>query len=242
MQLLLLTLFWFSSAEKAAESLKDQPLKFLEHPPQYAVALPGDSVYLSCKTNQPSADESIRWLHNGTLLSSAGGRRLSIKLDQTRFERQLGEYRCVAGSADDGRFLASLPAQLSVARLGEFPPQLGAFASVIEAFEGNDVVMDCLPPDSNPPAFVQFYKDGLMVGADSSYEVLNGETLLIKNVGKIHEGMYGCSATNHISGQKKVSERRWRLRVTRPKHHEKSRLTYRPKERYQVSQKFNMRT
>ena len=51
--------------------------------------------------------------------------------------------------------MASLPASLALAELGDFIP---ARDDAVEAFVGNDVVIDCTVPDSNPPAFVQFYK------------------------------------------------------------------------------------
>ena len=50
---------------------------------------------------------------------------------------------------------ASLPASLAIAQLGDFAPERD---DAVEAFVGNDVVIDCSVPDSNPPAFVQFYK------------------------------------------------------------------------------------
>ena len=68
-----------------------------------------------------------------------------------------GDYQCVSGGVSGrGRALfASLPASLAVAQLGDFAPERD---DAVEAFVGNDVVIDCSVPDSNPPAFVQFYK------------------------------------------------------------------------------------
>ena len=40
---------------------------FVEHP-QFAVALPGESVFFDCKTNSGAGDEAIRWLHDGELI------------------------------------------------------------------------------------------------------------------------------------------------------------------------------
>ena len=40
---------------------------FVEHP-QFAVALPGESVFFDCKTNSDAGDEAIRWLHDGELI------------------------------------------------------------------------------------------------------------------------------------------------------------------------------
>ena len=65
-----------------------------------------------------------------------------------------GDYQCVS-SVSRRRAFASLPASLAIAQLGDFAPERD---DSIEAFVGNDVVIDCRVPDSNPPAFVQFYK------------------------------------------------------------------------------------
>ena len=51
--------------------------------------------------------------------------------------------------------MASLPASLAIAELADFVPDRDR---TVEAFVGNDVVIACSVPDSNPPAFVQFYK------------------------------------------------------------------------------------
>ncbi len=79
---------------------------------------------------------------------------------------------------------------------------------------GNDLALDCLVPPSDPPALVQFYKDGEALsgveeeeeeGEDRGggrLEVLNGgETLLVRDVGRGDAGKYTCGATNQITSQ-----------------------------------------
>ena len=67
-----------------------------------------------------------------------------------------GDYQCVSsGGVSRRRAFASLPASLAIAEIDDFVPERD---SAIEAFVGNDVVIDCRVPPSNPPAFVQFYK------------------------------------------------------------------------------------
>ncbi len=39
---------------------------WFEETPQYSVALPGDSVFFSCRTNLPIAEENVTWVHNST--------------------------------------------------------------------------------------------------------------------------------------------------------------------------------
>ncbi len=82
---------------------------------------------------------------------------------------------------------------------------------------GNDLALDCLVPPSDPPALVQFYKDGEALsgvgeeeeeeeeedrGGGGRLEMLNGgETLLVRDVGRDDAGKYTCGATNHITSQ-----------------------------------------
>ena len=40
---------------------------FVEHP-QFAVALPGESVFFDCKTNSEAGDEAIRWMRDGEII------------------------------------------------------------------------------------------------------------------------------------------------------------------------------
>lgn len=104
------------------------------------------------------------------------------------------------------------------------------------------MVIDCNTPFSNPPAFVQFYKDGRLLlgdgeeegGGEGNAEILNGETLLIYDVQPENAGNYTCSASNHITNQKVMSKTYTVLKVKEPSKNEKSRLTFRPNEQYQV--------
>ena len=71
-----------------------------------------------------------------------------------------GVYQCVSATGASPaqrrrRTFASLPAALAIAQIGNFVPERD---ETLEAFVGNDVVVDCNVPESNPPAFVQFYK------------------------------------------------------------------------------------
>ena len=54
------------SNSQSASFAKQRPLStwFVEHP-QFAVALPGESVFFGCRTNSAEGDEAIRWLRDG---------------------------------------------------------------------------------------------------------------------------------------------------------------------------------
>ena len=60
----LLLLLWLGCAAGLEAGLGTW---FVEHP-QFAVALPGESVFFGCKTNSDAGDEAIRWLHDGKLI------------------------------------------------------------------------------------------------------------------------------------------------------------------------------
>jgi hypothetical protein len=212
---------------------------FVEHP-EYAVALPGDSVFFNCKTNSDVGDEGIRWLHNGNAIpdddpdfktSKAGALSFKVAREREKYELQLGEYQCLSGAGNV--FFASLPAVLDIARLGDFLPERNR---LIEVFVDNDAVIDCKVPESNPPAFVQFYKGGDMINVENEDNVrmLNGDTLLIHDVRASDAGRYTCSAFNHITNQKKMSAAHTDLKLKEASKNEKSRPTYRPRESYPV--------
>ncbi|TRY76666.1 hypothetical protein TCAL_10687 [Tigriopus californicus] len=225
-------------------SQRNLGLWFVEHP-QYSVALPGDRVYFSCETNRGSSDHSIRWMHNRQLIPendpnyqmSNGALTLEMHPTAELSQNQSGEYQCVS-SLHRRWSIASLPASLSIAKLEDF---MFERPKTLEAYRGNDVVIECAQaPESNPPAFIQFYQDGRPLEgsmADESvanWELLQGETLLIYNVNDRNAGQYSCSAFNHITNEKKMSQSHTTLVVKEPNRNEKSRLTFRPRDRYSV--------
>lgn len=225
-------------------SQRNLGLWFVEHP-QYSVALPGDRVYFSCKTNRASSDHSIRWLHNRKLIPendpnyqmSNGALTLQMHSSPEAYQNQSGEYQCLS-SLSPSLSIASLPASLSIAKLEDF---MFERPKTVEAYRGNDVVIECAQaPESNPPAFIQFYKDGRPLESsmpnesEQNWELLQGETLLIYNVNDHNAGQYSCSAFNHITNEKKMSQSHTTLVVKEPNRNEKSRLTFRPRDRYSV--------
>ena len=96
-----------------------------------------------------------------------------------------GDYQCVSTTGGSSpaqrrrRTFASLPAALAIAQIGNFIPERD---ETVEAFVGNDVVIDCNVPDSNPPAFVQFYKASAFgwTGEEQLYFML--DNLMIRKI------------------------------------------------------------
>lgn len=61
-----------------------------------------------------------------------------------------------------------------------------------------------------------------------------GDILLIKNATEANAGAYTCTASNHITGERRTSEAATTVVVKEPVEKDKSRMTYRPNEKYQV--------
>ena len=201
--------------------------------PQYSVALPGDSVYFNCRTNLPSSLENVTWLHNGKPLpwkaNSKGLLTFKVSTDPVVYKQQEGTYRCVGGAQGSQFQIASLEAQLNIAKLEDFAKEKD---DSIEVFEGNDIIIPCGVPQSIPPAFVQFAKNSKLL--QDNADILNGDTLLLKNVTQSFSGNYTCIASNHITNDRKTSPNIINLSVLPVARNEKSRLIHRPRDNYEV--------
>ena len=77
-----------------------------------------------------------------------------VRKSKRHLEGQTGRYQCVAGL--EGRLLMSPPATLTVAHLDKFPDR-SDLPTKIEANIGNNVLISCGVPESNPPAIVQVF-------------------------------------------------------------------------------------
>lgn len=74
-------------------------------------------------------------------------------------------------------------------------------------FPGQTVVLQCQPPESNPPAVVHWKKDNHPITPDNDRVILtqNGY-LYIKNTSDSDSGMYQCIADNSITGARRRSD------------------------------------
>ena len=128
--------------------------------PQFSVALPGDSVYFSCKTNLPNNQENLSWWHNGKSIQGTskakGHLTFKVSTEPEVFSQQIGKYQCLAGPRNTTFRLASEDAELSIAYLEDFSV---AKDEIIEIFEGNDIVIPCQVPKSVPLPFIQFERN-----------------------------------------------------------------------------------
>jgi len=226
-----------SVGETAPGYLASKALRFSEHP-QSSVAVAGDAVFLRCRTSGHPEDPRIRWLHENRLLpEDREGGLLTLRLSEepATMSEQLGEYRCVA-YAGSGVAVVSLPAKVEAATVGHMPARASR-VNVVEAFIGNVAFIECPVPDGSvPQPLVAFFKDGisLTLSKNGRFQLLNGNLLFIRDVAAEDAGEYACSATNHLTGESVRQAGFTELRPLEPRQHEKLRLTYRPKEKYQV--------
>ena len=156
--------------------------------------------------------------------------QLSIKVRTSKRnrERQTGRYQCVAGM--DNMFLMSLPAELSIAHLDKFPePDTPA---TIEANVGNNVMLPCEPPESDPPAIIQWFKDDSLLNMTESHTLVNLKHLLLENIAANYSGLYTCQASNHLTRDSIMSLHPVNLTVLPEEELHKPRLLFEPKTEY----------
>lgn len=204
--------------------------------PESRVAPPGDRVFFNCKTNVGKGQQ-IRWLHNGIILDSSqrsdikisnGQLSIKVRTSKRNRERQTGRYQCVAGI--DNMFLMSLPAELSIAHLEKFPEPDSP--SSIEANVGNNVMLPCEPPDSDPPAIIQWFKDGSLLNMSEFHTLVNLKHLLLENIAANYSGIYTCQASNHLTRDTVISEHPLNLTVLPEGELHKPRLLFEPDTEY----------
>ena len=127
-------------------------------------------------------------------------------------------------------FLMSLPAELSIAHLDKFPEP--DTPSTVEANVGNNVILPCDPPKSDPPAIIQWFKDGSLMNMTESHSLVNLKHLLIDNIASNFSGIYTCQASNHLTREHVLSEHPLNLTVLPEEELHKPRLLFEPETEY----------
>ncbi|XP_034231734.1 interference hedgehog-like isoform X2 [Thrips palmi] len=213
------------------KTFADVGLRFVRAPEPIA-APPGDDVTFECSLNIPA--EQVRWRHNGRYLNSTAHKgkplqnsnQLNVLVND---ERQTGDYQCVAWYGASA--LASIPAHLSLAEMGDFP---NTDDTVIEVRKGNTILIHCQSPSSNPPAVLQYFKDGRNL-PESVQVISSTGTLVLPNVSDKDEGTYTCSASNYITGNTITSHQKISLRVSWNTEPQQPRFPYRPEDNYTIA-------
>jgi len=202
--------------------------------PESRIAPPGDRVFFNCETNI-GKDEQIRWLHNGAEL----GQREDVKITQNQLaikvrkskrknHRQTGRYLCVAGMGDT--YIMSEPARLHIAHLDKFPAR--STPPDVEANDGNDVMLACNPPESQPPAIIQWYKDDKLLNYTDNIQLINLKHLLLIDVNSTDAGLFTCQASNHLTREVTKHPEPLNLTVLTPEEKHKPRLLFEPETEY----------
>ncbi|KAF5288823.1 hypothetical protein FQR65_LT11938 [Abscondita terminalis] len=101
-----------------------------------------------------------------------------------------GDYQCLAHYG--ASVIASIPGRITITTLGKFASQNSLQVNVVA---GNTLLWRCDFPQSNPPAYIDYYKNGDYVNP----EILTGtHSLIIPSLNPSHSGKYSCTANNVI--------------------------------------------
>ncbi|XP_011865630.1 PREDICTED: interference hedgehog-like isoform X3 [Vollenhovia emeryi] len=178
-----------------ADNKLESRMTFTRHPQLLAAPL-NDEVNFECSLSLPA--DQFFWHHRPldsnkwTLVHNSNGTgktaRLVVTFDN---ESKAGDYRCIAFYGISG--LVSDPAKLTLATMQRFSDKNDV---IIEVAQGNTVPITCPVPYSEPEAIVQFYKNGALI---ENVELVNGRTMVLKNVRVTDSGSYHCSVNNYIT-------------------------------------------
>ncbi|KAG5327502.1 IHOG protein, partial [Pseudoatta argentina] len=182
---------------KFLRTIPEMNMSFTRHPQPLAVPL-YDDVNFECSLNIPAERfawhhrslGSNKWTLSSDTYSNTGGKtsRLIVSFDNVL---KAGDYRCIAFFGSSG--LVSDPARLTLATIQEFSDKNDVY---IEVAEGNTVPITCPVPYSEPEAIVQFYKNDMLI---KDANLVNGKTMVIKDVRLADSGSYYCSVNNYIT-------------------------------------------
>ncbi|XP_018572670.1 interference hedgehog isoform X3 [Anoplophora glabripennis] len=113
---------------------------------------------------------------------------LTVQVNSTK---AAGDYQCLAYYG--AYVVASVPWLLRIATLKPFPKQ---DSKDITTTAGNTVLWRCIPPESNPEPYIDYYKSDQYVA--SSNPKIQSESLVLPNVTVDKSGVYKCSASNTL--------------------------------------------
>ncbi|XP_026107247.1 B-cell receptor CD22-like isoform X5 [Carassius auratus] len=137
----------------------------------------GDSVTLICSSDSnPPAD--INWFKGRMFVGS--GRNYSISKSSSNHS---GEYKCKASNKHGEKYSDAVILNVM------YPPKSVSvsISSSGEIVEGDSVTLSC-SSDSNPPAEINWFKEGRFLGSGRIYR--------ISNISSNHSGEYKCKSSN----------------------------------------------
>lgn len=142
-------------------------------------------------------------------------------------EKQAGDYQCLAQYG--ASVVASVPGRITKSTLERFPKQDN---TVITVTAGNTVIWWCELPFANPPAYIDYYKDGSYVTPKHSLQRIT-QSLVIPNVTEHDTGIYKCRVGNALLSRHESSAM-LNLKVVSRADREKPRFIRTPKRAYTV--------
>lgn len=110
---------------------------------------------------------------------------------QVNSTKVAGDYQCLAYYG--AYVVASVPWLLRIATLKPFPKQE---PKEITTTVGNTVLWRCIPPESNPDPYIDYYKNDQYIAPP--YPKLQTRSLILPNVSVDNSGIYKCSASNTL--------------------------------------------
>ncbi|KAJ8938581.1 hypothetical protein NQ318_013635 [Aromia moschata] len=129
--------------------------------------------------------------------------RISIGSEVMVKPTTAGDYQCLAYYG--AYVIALVPSRLTIATIKDFPSQKSDDLTVVA---GNTVAWRCLPPESNPEALIDYYKNEQYV---VPYPRTQSKSLILPNVSVESSGVFKCNATNNM--ETKSSPTRFDLKV-----------------------------
>lgn len=117
-----------------------------------------------------------------------------------------GDYQCIPYYGASA--IASPPGRITMTHLGEFPKLRDINLTVSP---GNTITYRCEPPDSNPPAYIDYYKDKNHITLNANLP--KTQSLILYNVSVGDTGVYSCSASNIIESRRVDADYHLNLKV-----------------------------
>lgn len=142
-------------------------------------------------------------------------------------ESQAGDYQCLAQYG--ASTVASIPGRITKSTLERFPKQND---TIITVTAGNTVIWWCELPFANPPAYIDYYKDGGYLIPKHNLQRIT-QSLVIPNVAEHDSGIYKCQVGN-VLFPKQESSAVLNLKVVARGDREKPRFIRAPKKSYTV--------
>ncbi|KAF5302874.1 hypothetical protein FQA39_LY02054 [Lamprigera yunnana] len=216
--------------------------------PESVVMPINDETVLTCEMNL--LPDKFQWKHYPLGIQDASNPKIPIILGNAHFvdlpatmftsdkkvstikiksssKSVAGDYQCLAHYG--ASVVASIPGRITITTLGKFTPQNSIQVNVVV---GNTLLWRCDFLHSNPPAYIDYYKNGAYV----SPEVPVGtQSLIIPNLSTSHSGKYECTARNIIEQSSSNADFNLNLKVVNGGPIQSPRFIIPPKKFYTVN-------